>query len=198
MELAAAAMTAVGSAISGATSAIGGALGMTGAGAPMALAGSQTALAAGSTGSLFSSILQGGATVASVMGALSAGDEKASDLKARANDAIDEQGIERLRGIERRDGLRRSLLERLGQQDVAAAASGVDLSFGTPSLARDEAARDGERALTQDQSTEDLRINRLQQRADELRSGAKAARRAGVIRALGSGVASAYSMTRRG
>jgi hypothetical protein len=198
MELAAAAMTAVGSAISGATTAAGAALGLTGAGAPMVLAGAPSALAAGSTGSLFSSILQGGATVASVMGALSSGEERASDLKARAADAIDEQGIERLRGIERRDGLRRALLERLGQQDVAAAASGVDLSYGTPSLARDEAARDGERALTQDQSTEDLRVGRLQQRADELRSGAKAARRAGVIKALGSGVATAYSMSRRG
>lgn len=192
MELAAAAMTAVGTAISGATAAVTS--GLSAIGGAMGLGG-----AAGSAGgSLFSSILQGGATVASVMGALSAGEEKASDLKARAADAIDEQGIEKLRGIERRDGLRRSLLERLGQQDVAAAASGVDLSYGTPSLARDEAARDGERALTQDQSTEDLRVNRLQMRADELRSGAKAARRAGVIKALGSGVSTAYSMSRRG
>lgn len=192
MEFAAAALSAVGSAVSGATAAVGSAVSTVGS--ALGIGGT----AGGGGGSLFSSILQGGASLASVIGALGAGEENAAAYKAKAADAEDEKGLEAVRGIERRDGLRRSLLERLGQQDVAAAASGVDLSFGTPALARDEAARDGERALTQDQNTEDLRANRLGQRADEFRNAARSARRSGVYKAIGAGVQGIAGISRRG
>jgi hypothetical protein len=151
-----------------------------------------------SGGSLFSSILQGGASLATVMAAMNSGEEGAQANMARANDAVLEQGVENVRGIERRDSLRRSLLERLGQQDVVAASSGVDLSFGTPAIAREESIRDGERALTQDQNTQDLRVSRLQERADEFQRAARSSRRAGNIKAFGAGVSGLASITRRG
>jgi hypothetical protein len=117
---------------------------------------------------------------------------------ARAQDALMEGQVETIRGIERRDNLRRNLLERLGQQDVAAAASGVDLSFGTPQLARDESIRDGERALTTDQSSEDFRVSRLNQRASEFMAAASSAKRAGRLKAIGAGVSGLASFARRG
>jgi hypothetical protein len=201
MEFAAAALTTIAGGISSAASAVGGALGIGGTAAGAAGTAAGAASTAGglfSSGSLFSTILQGGATVASVLGAVGAGNEQSRTLMAQAADARTEQDIEAIRGNERRDSLRRSLLQTLGERDVAAAASGVDLSFGTPAIARQEAQRDAESALTMDKSTEDFRVARLEERANEFTRSAKAARRGGLIRAIGAGVTTAASIGRRG
>jgi hypothetical protein len=209
MELAASALAAVGTTIASvatagasAASAVTGTVGsLLSAGSSMGaltIAGVPVGGALSTGGSLLSGILSGGASLASVMGAMNAGREQQDTYNDRAMDAIGEQQIERIRGIERRDGLRRALLERLGEQDVAAAASGVDLSFGTPALARQESERDGERALVQDQATQDLRIGRLQQRADEFTRAGRKARRAGNLRAFGAGVTGVTQALARG
>ena len=197
MEFAAAALSAVAAGISSVGSSVAGALGI---GAPMAInaAGSTFLAGASGGGSILSSILAGTATVAGMMGASAAGQEQARSLNAQAMDARTEQDVERLRGSERRDGLRRSLLQTLGERDVAASASGVDLSFGTAAIARGEAERDAERALTKDQSTEDFRVARLQERENEFTRSAKSAKRAGTIKAVGLGLQTAASFARRG
>jgi len=213
MEFAAAAMSAIaggiatiGSAIgigaptaaaaAGAGNFIGAGLTAAGGAAAVGGAGASTGALLGA-GSLLSTILAGTATVAGMMGATGAGEEQARTLNAQAMDARTEQEIEQLRGGERRDSLRRSLLQTLGERDVAAAASGIDLSFGTAAMARDEAERDAERALTTDQATEDLRVSRLQEREGEFRLAARAAKKAGRLKAVGLGVQGAASMTRR-
>jgi hypothetical protein len=191
MEFAAAAVSAVAGAIGSATSAVTGAIGSVG-----------TALGIGSgtvgTGSLITGLLSGTATVAGMLGAQQAGQEQARSLSMQAADARTEQDIERLRGAERRDSLRRSLLATLGERDVAAAASGVDLSFGTAATAREESVRDAERALSIDQSTEDFRVARLREREGEFLRSARSAKRAGTIKAVGLGLQGAASLARRG
>lgn len=151
-----------------------------------------------SGGSLFSTILQGGATIASIMGTMQAGQEKGRTLELSARDQATETTLEQARGIERRDSLRRSLLDALGERDVAAAASGVDLSFGTASTARDEANRDAARALSADEATEELRVARFAERASELRRAAASSRRGALINAFGQGVKGVASIARRG
>jgi len=190
MEFAAAAVSAVAGAIGSATTAVTGAIGSVG-----------KALGIGSgtvgAGSLITGLLSGTATVAGMLGAQQAGQEQARSLSMQAADARTEQDIERLRGTERRDSLRRSLLATLGERDVAAAASGVDLSFGTAATAREESVRDAERALTIDQSTEDFRVARLREREGEFLRSARSAKRAGTIRAVGLGLQGAASVANR-
>jgi hypothetical protein len=215
MMFAAAAISAIASGISSVGSALGigggaaAAAGAAGAGnfigAGLGAAGSVSTVGAGAglgatlagAGSLLSSILSGTATVAGMMGAQASAEESARTLTAQAMDARSEQDIERLRGGERRDSLRRALLQTLGERDVAAAASGVDLSFGTPAIARDEAERDAERALATDRSTEDLRVARLQERESEFLRAASSTKRAGRLKAFGLGAQGVASATRR-
>lgn len=209
---AAAAMSAIATGISSIGSAIGiGGTAATGAGAMAAgnfigaglgAAGGAGAAGGGlaslfSGGSILSTILAGTATVAGMMGAQESANEQSRNLTLQAADAATEADIERIRGGERRDSLRRSLLQALGERDVAAAASGVDLSFGTAAQAREEAARDAESALVVDQATEDTRVARLRERESEFLRSARSTRRAGRVKAFGLGVEGAYSAVRR-
>lgn len=192
MEFAAAAMTAVSSAVSTvgtAVSGVGSALGLTGSG------GLLTSLGGAST---FASILSGGATVASALAAQRAGKEQALSLEFQAQDAQVEARQEGIQGMERRNSLRKALIDSIAESDTAYAASGVDLSFGTPVVARDQASRDAERALTIDQSSEDLRRSRLNQRASNLRVMAAQARRGGLAKATGLYLDGAAQAIRRG
>lgn len=199
MEFAAAALSSVAGAISSATTAVGSAVSSVGSalGIGGTAAGAGTGFLGG-WGSTIGSILSGTATVAGMLGAQQAGQEQSRSLFAQAADARTEQDIERIRGTERRDSLRRSLLATLGERDVATAASGVDLSFGTPAIARREAERDAESALTMDQSTEDFRIARLQERENEFIRAGRAAKRAGTIKAVGLGLKGGAALVNRG
>lgn len=199
MEFAAAALTAVSSAVSSAAGAVGSAVSTVGS--ALGIGGTAAGAGAGlfgGFGSTIGSILSGTATVAGMLGASQGGQEQGRNLYAQAADARTEQDIERIRGTERRDSLRRSLLTTLGERDVATAASGVDLSFGTPAMARQEAERDAESALTMDQSTEDLRIARLQERENEFIRAGRAAKKAGTIKAVGLGLKGAAALAGRG
>ena len=204
MELAAAAMSAIGSAISSVTSAGAAVVGSeTAASAAAAIGKTVTSAGAGAgwlsgSGSMISSILQGSAGLLSVVGAIGKGNADSDALKSKAADAGTEIQLEQIKGDERRNTLRRQLADALAERDVAAAASGVDLSFGTASQARTEALQEGNRALAADQSTQDLRISRLQERQAELLLGAKQARRAGLIKAFGSGAGTAAQIFNRG
>lgn len=214
MEFAAAALSTVATAITSVATTVGGALGIGGSAAGAAGAATGTAgslLAAGEgfgtlslglpslggAGSLFTSILSGTATVAGILGASAAGNEQARGLTAQAMDARTEQDIEALRGTDRRNSLRQSLLKTLGERDVAAAASGIDLTFGTAAMARDEAERDAESALAIDKSTEDFRVGRLKERESEFLRSAASARKAGRIKAFGLGVQGGAAIANR-
>lgn len=136
----------------------------------------------------FASILQGGATLLGAMSAIQAGNAEADALNAQAIDAEAQKPFEMLQGMSRRSSIRREMLAALGDQDVAYAASGVDLSFGTPAQARREAFREGDNALTNDQATEESRLTRLTERSNNYRRAARRARSRGYVTALGDGI----------
>lgn len=171
-------------------------------GGPMQLIGSGAPLAVGASQSLFSgsglmSLLQGGATVLSVMGGLRAAQEQAAAREGQAADARLEAAMEGTRGIERRTQIQRQMLEDLGARDVAYAASGVDLSFGTPASARNDAVADANAALSTDAETENIRRNRLLTRSAMYRSMAEDARAGGTLRAISGGMSMLADIGRR-
>ena len=176
--------------------AIGSALGTTGAAAGTAAAG--TAATAAGSGISLASILQGTATVLGVVSAIGAGNAQADQAEASAIDAESEQGVETLQGISRRTSIRRQMADALGAQDVAYAASGVDLSFGTAKAARTDAYREADLGLSTATGTEMSRVSRLAERAANYRSAAKTARRMGFFNALTGATDNLLSFSERG
>ncbi len=207
MEFAAAALSSIGSSITAAApaaltnaSAFGAAElagGGTAAGFSAASAGSSIFASLGGM-STAASILSGGATVLSVLNAQRAGEMKAQALNAQADDADVSGQLEGLQGTDRRNSLKAQLTQAIGDRDVAAAASGVDLSFGTPAVARAQAQRDGERALAIDQDTQDFRVARLKERAAGYRAQAIGANAAGLGTAAALALQGGAQLARRG
>lgn len=177
-------------------------LGLLGAGGASGAAGAATGVAtagaAASTGFSLSTLLQGGLTVLGVMSSLSAGAADAEQATQAANDAAREKDLETLQGIDRRASIKRQLMDATGAQDVAYAASGVDLSFGTAVQAKQDAFREADLALTSDVSTQEVRQSRLTEREANYRSAAKRARFGGVLNALQGGLQGAMSFAGSG
>jgi hypothetical protein len=140
------------------------------------------------TAGTITSILEGTASVLGIVSSIAAGNADAEAAEAAARDADGEQAVENLQGISRRRSLRLAALEAMGDMDVANAASGVDLSFGTAAQAQTEALRELDLALTSDAGTQQTRVARLQERAASYRRTAKRARTAGLVGGLSAGV----------
>jgi len=182
MELAA---SFIGSIFGGGGAAAGAGAAATGAGATAA------------SGLSLASLLQGTATVFGAVSALNAGKADAEAAELAAQDAEREKPLETLQGINRRAGIKQKMMEQVGEQDVAYAASGVDLSFGTPTAARKEAFRNADLEWTSDVGTEQTRVARLDERAANYRKRAKRARSAAAIDALGIGLKGFSSIAER-
>jgi hypothetical protein len=203
MEFAAAALASVASTVSAGASAIGSGIASL-SGASFGLTGSTFGATAGGLSSFLpslsttASILSGGATVASVLAAQRAGEQKATALEMQAADAETNTQVENVQGIQRRASIKQALLQTIGERDVATAASGVDLSFGTPVTARNQAISDGERALSLDQNTQDFNVARLRQRASNYRMMASDARSGALGTAAGLALEGGAKLLRRG
>lgn len=160
--------------------------------------GGTAAAGAAAGGSTVASILSGGATALSILYGLSSANEAATSMELSAKDAELEIAGEDLQGLQRRNALKTSLLDSLGEMDAAYAASGVDLSFGTPSQARKEAMADADRALTLDAMTTMQRGARLQERAKMYRIGARSKRGGALAAGIAKGADFATSLYERG
>lgn len=171
----------------------GGATATAGAATGAAASGAATA----ASGFSLSSLLQGTASVLGMVTAISAGNADADAATQAANDAAREVPLETLQGITRRSALKAEMMDRIGQQDVAYAASGTDLSFGTPGQARKEAFRQGDLGLNSDNGTEQTRVARLNEREAEYRKRASRAKRSGMFDALQIGLKGATATADR-
>ncbi len=170
-----------------------------GGSAAAAGAGAATTAAAApaAAGFSLSSLLQGTATVLGMVQSINAGKADAEAANAAADDARREVPLETLQGINRRTAIKQQMMESIGQQDVAYAASGVDLSFGTPLQARTDAFRQADLALTSDVGTEQTRVARLQEREAEYRKRASRAKRSAMFDAALIGFKGATSIADR-
>lgn len=153
---------------------------------------------AAASGLSLSSILQGTATVLGVVSSIAGGNAEATQAELAASDAEAEQPLENLQGIQRRSSIRKQLAEAIGAQNVAYAASGVDLSVGTAAAARKDSYREADTALTADAGTQETRITRLAERAQNYRLIAKQQRRAGLLNGLIGGAQGFASIFGRG
>ncbi|MDP9560502.1 UNVERIFIED_ORG: hypothetical protein J2740_001691 [Rhizobium nepotum] len=180
------------------TSIFGGGASTAAAGAAGSGAATTAAAAApAAAGFSLSSLLQGTATVLGMVQSINAGKADADAANAAADDAAREVPLETLQGINRRTMLKKEMMDSIGQQDVAYAASGVDLSFGTPLQARNDAFRQADLGLTSDVGTEQTRIGRLQERQVEYRKRASRARQSGLFNAAVIGLKGATSTADR-
>jgi hypothetical protein len=174
-ELAASFMTSMfggaGAAAAGGTAAAAGA------------AGASAGVGAAASGFSLAKLLSGTATVFSMFGSMAAGEQDAEAADLAAIDAEREKPLETLQGINRRTGIKAAMAEQIAGQDVAYAASGTDLSFGTPSQARKDAFREADVALATDMGTEQTRVARLDERAANYRKRAQRARASGLFEA---------------
>lgn len=161
-----------------------------GGGATAGAATAATATGAASTGasilggaSLIGKILTGALTVGSMVASVDAGNKDATQFELQARDTEAQKPLETLQGINRRTSIKQALAESVGNIDTAYAASGTDLSFGSPSVAREQAFRKADSALNADVGTEQTRIARLDERAANERLKARNARDAGETQA---------------
>lgn len=177
---------------------LGGLTSLFGGGGAAAAGTAAAAAAPVASGISLTSILQGTATVLGVVSSFAAGNAEADMLEMQAQDAEREKPLENLQGIERRSSIKKAMVDALGAQDVAYAASGVDLSFGTARAARTDAYREADLALTTDVGTQQTRVARLDERARNYRSQAKQARRAGMLNGLVGGLQGFASFAGRG
>ena len=174
--------SSVGSAVGSGGTAGAGAGAAAGAGVAAGTGAAASAgLSIGSLGSTISSILAGTATLMSVSAAKDAAEIEATNQELAAKDALLQQSNETLQGIERRSSIKRAMMDAIGDQATSYAASGVDLSFGTPSVARQEAFREADIGLETSIGTERSRVARLEERASNLKTQAASTRRAAKV-----------------
>lgn len=169
-----------------------------GAGAATAAATTVAGIPVAAGGLSLGSLLQGTASVLGVVSSIGAGNAEAAQAGMAAADADAEQSLENLQGIQRRSSLKRQLADAVGAQDVAYAASGVDLGFGTAANARTDAYREADLALTADAGTQQTRQSRLTERAANYRLMAKNSKRMGLINAFSGGLSTIKSIFDRG
>lgn len=216
MEFAAAALTSIASAASGAAATGATALTNTAAFSAAELAGSGTAAgfsaasagtaasvggsllsALGST-STISSILSGVATVGSILNTQRAADVQTQGYELNAQDATMAAAIEGNAETQNRISLKAALVKALSERDVATAASGVDLSFGTPNVARKQATQDAENAITVSDQTSKLKQSRLLERAASYRLMAANTQSGALAKEAGIGLTGLAGIVARG
>jgi hypothetical protein len=178
----------------GAASAAAGGAGAAAA-ATTSIAGVPVAAASGLS---LTSLLQGTATVLGIASSVAGGNAEAAQAELAASDAEAEQPLENLQGIARRSSIKRQMADAIGAENVAYAASGVDLSTGTAAAARSDAYRDADLALTTDAGTQETRLSRLSERAKNYRLMAKQSRRSGWLTGLTGGLNTLLSFGERG
>lgn len=162
------------------------------------LTGGAAATGAVGGSSTIASILQGGASALSILSGIGASRDEATALVLDANDAEAEIVNEDIRGLQRRNSLKRAWLEAIGEHDAAVAATGGDVSFGSAVQVRKEAAQEADRALTLDATTTMQRGSRLQERARLFRIAARSRRRSGLVEGLAEGLGTAADIFERG
>jgi hypothetical protein len=153
-----------------------------------AAAGTAAAGAAAGGGFSLSSILSGLSTVGGIVATIAAGNAEAQKMEMMAQDAEDEKGFETLQSVDRKRSLLKAAQEAVGESDVAYAASGVDLSFGSARKARTDAYREADYGLDTESGTAATRLSRLQLRADNYRIMAKQAKSLGFFNAFTQGL----------
>lgn len=143
-----------------------------------------TGAAAAGTGITASGILSGIATVGGVLAALGAGQAQAESYKAQAFTSDMEAENEKGQSLQRTTAMKRELARILGENDVAFAAAGIDISGGIAEEARGSAEKRAAQEISIDRSMADSKAAMLKANAATYRSMAKKAKSASIFNAF--------------
>jgi len=155
-----------------------------GSGTAAASATATGATAAGGS-SLLSTIVQGGLTAFSAAASIAQGVAGKSEAKVEELNAAAGADREKLAGEDEALRINRALAESIGEQAVAFAAAGIDLSSGTPAQARETAQKRANEDLNINRSNTDTKVAAWNSRAYAARARGKAAMASGIVGAIG-------------
>lgn len=158
------------------------------AGASAATAVAAPVAAAATTGITLSQIISGTASLLSVFAGMAGANADAEALEQQAQEANMAQQTEGVKGKANQLAIKREMMDAIGQRDVAAAASGVDLSFGTAAEVRKDAFREADQALNSNSFTTMSNMGQYEERAANFRKRAKQVKSAGIMNALVGGL----------
>lgn len=143
-------------------------------------AGGGAALGSGALGAL-----QGFSTVLKVLGGIGAGAAAARESNDMADQTMLQEGQEQLAGEQRKTKMSRELARVLGNNDVAYAAAGIDLTQG---VAVENAASAKQRAADEisiDQQDTEFRRSLYRMRAQNLRARGRSQKSGALLTAMG-------------
>lgn len=182
----------------------GGALAGTSAiAAGATIAGGATALvpgvaAAAGVGSTVWNILQGLTTAAGALGAISAAQSDSTQAFSNAIQSDLEAGQSQVATEQQASSLKRELAKVLGENDVAIAASGIDLSGGIAESTRADAKRQTADQLSISRQDDDMRRALLKARANGYRAQSASYESGGLLKALGAAAGFGTDILQRG
>lgn len=134
-----------------------------------------------------SQLLGGATTVLSAAASIAAGRQQAEMYEGQAREAEMQKPLELIQGLQRRNEIKKATAEAVAERDVAYAASGADLTFGTPTVARAQAFREGDYAMNTNAMTTGNMIDELELRRKNYLRLAGNARAMGLFEGLVSG-----------
>lgn len=180
-------------AVAGALTGGGGlAAGLGLAGAAAGTAGAVTAGASALT------ILSGAATAIGALGSLWTANSERQAYNLQATQTDLEAGQQQVQSRQRQTDMARQLAQVLGENDVAAAAAGVDIGGGIAASERTLAKQRATTQLSIERQDDDFQRSLLKARANQLRSLGRDAMTAGVLKAAGSFIDFGVDVAKRG
>lgn len=144
------------------------------------------------------SILGGAATAVSVLQQMQAGDMQAQQYEVQAMGARNEAIGEQAAGASRSAKLRAELMRTLGENDVAFAASGIDISAGEAATRASRTRDTAWGEISIDRASTDARVAGLRGREVAFRQMASGTRRGALLQAVGTGLQGAARVSLRG
>uniref|UniRef100_UPI003BAB5BD4 hypothetical protein n=1 Tax=Stappia sp. TaxID=1870903 RepID=UPI003BAB5BD4 len=172
---------------------LGQSLGLSSAGA--AAGGGAATAGAGSTAL---SALQGFGTAFAILGQLGAAGSAARQSEQMAMEADLQAGQARVDGQQKATRMQQELLRVLGENQVATAAAGIDISTGIGLQANAEAKKRAASELSISRDDADMRSALYRLKASGLRSRASSQRTGGLLGAMGTGLNYAIDLAARG
>lgn len=172
----------------GAIGAIGKAFGLGGAAAGTA----------GGVGSTALGILSGLGGAVSALASISAGNAAASQSRVQAIQTEVEAGQAQVESTQQQTRIKRELLAVLGDNSVAAANAGIDISAGIAQDANRRAQTTAAQELTISRNDQDTQAAMYRVRAAGLRQRARSEQQAGLLGAAGALINTGIDISRRG
>ena len=136
-----------------------------------------------------SQLLGGATTILSAAASIAAGNQQAEMYEQQARETEMQKPLELIEGLQRRNEIKKATAAAVAEQDVAYAASGADLSFGTPTVARSNAFREGDYALNTNSAVTGNTIDQLEVKRKNYLQLAGRARQMGIF----EGIVGAFS-----